>query len=573
MKRCGFRLALAAAAALSAAAGQGSQPPGTLALAPQLEDYLAKQQLKQFVEDAGAFLRSQPSHPLAARVAMDLHMLGTLTRDGRLARQARLLLLLRYPGSLFGAYVMQGVPDAKTYRRILQEPLRDKVEELAGPFGEAFRAALTRGLKRYGPSLLADDGFALCCAVAARQWSDGELQAAADAHLDSAKEDQTLRKLREIALDGKRSAKDKAVALHRLGDDPSARLLVRYFLSMLSAEDRDNEQMLLICAETLLGDRKFAQAEQAVAKLAARRETARRMFWLGWCRFAQGRFDAAADALAKAGRMDPSGPWAAPAEQLRAACGQLDERLGRLAADAMAAIAKLRDETDAFEGQAVISAGGEAAQLYVAVVPGDDYAEIHYRRGGATLVALRSVPAGAKLYLSADATTYEFAGMGMVPVAKLALRDDGVSAAFGLERSVRQALKAGAGVLDSPFLSSAAGMKRFLVGSLIRRGIFPGPVSTDGSATTHVWLSPSVREAKLSEFRATLDADKRLVGLRYGAFRVERLRYGAKSAAPLSPPPWPAGKTVSVSKDTAPSTFLALVGKALGEVTHLFGGK
>lgn len=574
MKRCGLRLALAAAAALPlAAAGQDAPPAGARAPAPQMEDYLAKQQLKQFVEDAGVFLRSQANHPLAPRVAMDLYMLATVTKNDRMARQARLVLLLRYPGSLFGSYVMQGVKDAKAYRQVLQEPLGDKIEELAGPFGGAFHAAVTRGLKHYGPSLLADDGFALCCAVGARQWKDAELQAAADAHLDSARGNETLQKVRAVALDGKLSARDKAVALHRLWDDPSARLLARYFLSRLSADDRDDEQMLLLCAESLLRDRKFPQAEQAAAKLAARSETARRMFWLGWCRFAQGRFDAAADALSKAGRKDPSGPWAAPAEQLRAACGQLDERLDRLVADALAAIAKLRDETDAFEGGAVISAGGEPAELYVAVVPADDYAEIHYRRGGATVVALRSVPAGAKLYLSADATTYEFPEMGLVPVAKLQLGDSGVSVAFGLERSVRQALKAGAGVLDSPFLRNTVALKRFLADCLIRRGVFPGPVSTDNSGTTHVWLSPSVREPKLSEFRATLNADKRLVALRSEAFRVESLRYGAKSAVRLSPPPWPAGKVVSVSKDRGPSTFLALMGKVLGEVTHLLGAK
>ncbi len=512
-----------------------------------------------FFKAARAYLNAHGRSPRAARVAMELYMLGVTQDNARIKDEGRTLLMLYHTGTLPASYMIRTFEDADAFRAWYRDLLDQHIEnasrprELLGPLGLA--------LGRFGPDLLDNNQFCALAAGLAAAGRHPQLYHAATEAMEKRQSDPALAKLVEIAA-GEAPPSGKLLSLGRIESDSYVKpLLERLYAGQLGKEDLENPEVLAAVADLLVRLRKWEPARELLERLV-RTDHARprHRYWLAWSYFGQGEPVKAAERLETLAKED-EGPWARRAGDLLADVRAFDANRQKTVDALFDVIESAIDSAGAFEG-ALTRAGDEPVQVYLAMAPAREHFEALIRRSGKTVLAYRTGREQTRIYNPETEQIHQYPGRGAVPVVYLNITPKpgggfGISTGFNMGASLGQIAKANKGLLESKYLATPAGLNELATFFARSKGYLPQPPKKTDAGTRYAWVATDPISGERSRV-ACLIADGKLAEVRVGDWTLDDIRYGPVGKTPLDPPDWPEGKTV-VHERKDPMAFLRLM--------------
>ena len=531
---------------------------------------------EEFLAHAQEYLAQHPTAENSPRVASDLLMMATLTRNQPLAEQAKRRLLLDYPGSLYTQWLLAGIGQANDLRKILQGALDDPQQEFQAEFCRAFCGAVRAGGQRFGNALLADDDFVLACTLMAKGAGDSQLLVALRTLIGRGMG--ASKETAAIAFDRRLDGAERVTRLHNLRKNKGAKLAERYFHARLTAEERDEPQILKLTAENHLERRAFAEALPLVEKLSRQESDPQTLFWRAWCLAALNRKDEIPPVLAELDTNHAGNPWQELGAELPADLEQLDATLENHAAVLAAAVKHLRDDgPELFELRCELeTSDGRQYELTAGFDAGRQYAEGLLSQQGETVMAGRVLQGTARLYIQGESAIQEFPAAGSVPALpslNLSRLEDG---RFHLATAAAQPGLAGleqtrTALFESPWLSTPSGLVALLKSSLAHGAVARPVVDEDDGGRTLVWVRPRIDRAEWQTLSIHIDRDGRIKAVRAEDTLELDLRHGPAGAFQLAQPDWP-DVPVEPREKIDPATWLRMLAAAVSVFSNQTNG-
>ena len=529
----------------------------------------------EFLAHAQEYLTQHPTAENSPRVASDLLMMATLTGNQPLVEQAKRRLLFDYPGSLYTAWLLSGIGQAQDLRKILQGALEDPQQEFRPEFCRAFCGAVRAGGQRFGNALLDDDDFLLACALMAHGAGDSQLLVGFRTWIGRG-----MGKSKEtaaVAFDRSLDEAERVARLHELRENKGAKIAERYFHSRLTAEERDEPQILKLTAENQLERRAFAEALPVLEKLSGQESDPQVLFWRAWCLASLNRHDEIPPVLDELAAKHAGDPWQELGIELPKYLGQLDATLEDHAAVLLAAVDHVRDDgPDLFELRCKLeSRDGRRYELTAGFDASRKYAEGLLTQQGETVLAGRVLQGTARLYVQGESAIQEFPAAGSLPAVpslSLSRLEDGrfhlatVAAAPGLAglEQTRTAL------FESPWLSTQTGLVALLKSFLAHGAIAKPVVEEDAGGRTLVWVRPRIDRAEWRTFSIDIDGDGRIKAVRADKTELD-LRHGPAGSFELAELDWP-DLPVESREKLDPATWLRMLASAVSVFSNQGGG-
>ncbi|MGE4551046.1 MAG: hypothetical protein AAEJ57_06615, partial [Opitutales bacterium] len=218
--------------------------------APLFEEYLQGGRTAAYVEDARAFLSSNPQSLYAPRVAHDLLVLGTTLRNEQLVMESKRRLLLDYAASAQASYLLSTFSKPENFRKFLIDA-PGPAGELA--FARKFCRAVKLGFRRFGAEFLIDHDFRARCYLHSLTAGDEALMKAVLPDLRAQlKENKEEHPQLGILLDGELSNLAKLRRLHALleaEESVDLEFYIDFYAAKLSKQERSSPEVLEILAE------------------------------------------------------------------------------------------------------------------------------------------------------------------------------------------------------------------------------------------------------------------------------------------------------------------------------------
>jgi hypothetical protein len=263
---------------------------------PLAEQYLGAGRIQEYTEACKQYLIANPRSFQAARLTMDLYMLGKVANDDRTAVDARGGLLFQFADSLPAAYIVETFKDEPEFRQFILTEVEHRAAVLARTSVVMANHAIGLGLRRFGDKLLGEEAFALVVALIAEEAGNGVLHQKALAAFDGP--DKARPGLKEIRTacfgspagpSARPSIKERVLRLHALRAEGNARLFEWYYAAKLAPADRQDPQVLRILAENDVLAGKVSDACVSIKALLAKQTDAQLLLWLAWCHFGMGQ--------------------------------------------------------------------------------------------------------------------------------------------------------------------------------------------------------------------------------------------------------------------------------------------
>ena len=522
--------------------------------APMFEEYLQGGRAAAFVQDAQAFLRSNPQSLYAARVAHDLLVIGSVMGDTLLVGESKRRLLLDYTGSAQTGYLASTFANAEDFRKILVD-VPGQTED--STFAKKFCRAVKLGFRRFGGEVFNDSDFRVRCYLYSMTAGDVALTNAVlpelRRELANNKEDHP-----ELAviLDGKLSPLDKLRRLHGLlqaEESGDLEFYIDFFATGLSVTERSSPEVIKILAERAVWG---SGGKQALALLDTLPKTVRsdtkylvlraKVLW------AEGRAEDAMADLVKASEAE--GPWGETATGFADGVRGWNERRTALVNGILAASKSFSEETTGLDAEITFFKKDDNGKelnysAYLGLVPDKNLLQVNLREGEDVKFAYRTDAKSSGLYLSGWKKVMRFASSGPVPAPNFTLQreeDGGFNLQGGatIAASLDAAKKSGAGLLDSPYLSTALGLNALLEHTVRRNGGWIEAPRKEGKLT--LFAVRTLQRFNPRGLRITVGVGEKgtlrsiLVNKLDGSTRLEvgKIRYGADSFK-LRPAVWP----------------------------------
>ena len=536
------------------------------------ERFLKRGDMQAYEREAQDFLKTHPESEFAPRAALDLLIYATAADRKDLAEEMQLKLALDYPESMQASYLQRTFAKDEDYRKLLAKLLERNARSPRDDFPKAYQRALGAGTKRFGKGLLNDSDFLLKSAIIVGATGDADAQQTLMAVFhELAKNEEALRKIAGIAADEKRPSAERAQALHQESENATAAFLRDFFLSRLSAEEKESAGIRRVIADSHLVKARFSDALALLEKLPADADPDKVLFQRIWCHASKGEPAKVAALQSELDEKFPQSPWCKEGHAVLHAAENAEKNMG-LYAEALHAFADdAKKQFGALECT-ILSDGGDASKkltVYLALSTGTNYLELQIRQGADLMLAYRSTGKDASLFSKDDAAIHHFLQPGPVPIPVLNLeRDKDGSFQFTFNAQFQSGFKGAAAdsptLLDSPFLSTREGALD-LLRSTPRTGALLADVTESAGVRKFALVFRDALKPGSTEVAIMISPDHRITRLHAGKFELRDIRYGPADSVKFTPPAWPEAKTV-----TAETFDIAYFFKFFGKVMEIF---
>lgn len=510
---------------------------------PVLEDYVYSGQAEQYAREGWAFVNAHPESNFSPGIVANILMLGQLAGNDTLVAEMRRVLLFNYPRSVHAQHLMKVYPSDSSFRTALSEDL--KKDFLARPTGFVQRLTqlLRVAIKQRGSRVMDDDQLLLIAAVAADLAEDQEV---ADAMLRSNRQREAkgeLGDIKAIVLDAKLSESEKVRALTPYLSNSTSRLVLRMLLVSMSEDERLTPEVLRPTVAVVLFDRRFSDALNLLDRIPEDVRTDRDLFWIGWAQASLGKNDLAAAAFNTLTESFPDSAWTKAGSQMQGYL-QDDETRLRTYGEIISGVVRSFDTgATAIElkGTSAKDDGAESFSVYIGAIAGKRM-ELQLRRGEQVVLAYRDSVTSASLLNEGSTTITKFDKGGLLPEITLALVGNptggfSLQTGFRVGDNAEQQKRYLSDLVSSPYLSNTEGVMD-LTRYQRTQGRFVIPVTEHGKSIVIGWAAPEILEPKVNISTMTM-TEGRLTALRFGALRLDGIRYSGSADMELTPPAWP----------------------------------
>ena len=339
------------------------------------------------------------------------------------------------------------------------------------------------GFRRFGAEFLEDSDFRARCYLHAKTAGDLTLMNAVLPELrrqlaENEEEEPQL----AILLDGELSNLAKLRRLHGLLETEESvdlEFYLDFYAADLTGEERASPEVAKILAERAIWS---SGGQQALALLDTLPKAIRsdpkylvlraKVLWGGE------RGEDALHDLEKAAEGD--GLWAETATAFADGVRGWNGRRATLVESILAASKSFSEETSGLDAEIIVFKTEDDGKrlnysAYLGIIPEQNLLQVHVREGEKTKFAYRTDAKSSSLYLSGWEKVMRFATSGPVPAPNFTLQreEDGrfnLQGGATIVTSLDAAKRSGAGLLGSPYLSTAIGLNALLEDTVRRNG-------------------------------------------------------------------------------------------------------
>ena len=528
--------------------------PAAEVKAPLFEEYLPGGRVAAYLKDAQAFLGANPQSPYAPRVSHDLLIVGTALGNDELMTEARRRLLLDYTGSAQAGYLATTFAKAEDFRAFLVDA--------PGPAGELacarkFCRAVKLAFRRFGAEFLDDSDFRVRCYLHANTAGDAPLMKAVFPELRrQLAENGEKEPVLGILLNEELTNLDRLRRLHALleaEESVDLEFYMDFYAADLTEEERSSPEIAKILAERAIWG---SGGQQALALLDTLPKAIRsdpkylvlraKVLWGG-----ERGEDALRD-LKKAA--EGKGAWAETAIDFADGVDGWNERRATLVESILAASKSFSKEISGLDAEIIVFKTEDDGKklnysAYLGIIPDKNLLQVHVREGDKVKFAYRTDAKSSGLYLSGWEKVMRFATSGPVPAPNFTLKreEDGrfnLQGGATIAASLDAAKISSAGLLDSPYLSTAIGLGALLEYTVRRKGGWIEAPRKEGQVALSSVRTLQRFNPRGMRFTVGVDENGALRLIRMikldGSSRIEvrDVRYGG-DAFELRPPVWP----------------------------------
>jgi len=514
---------------------------------PALETHLNSASAADFVRAAQAFLENQPASEYAPRVALDLLMVAERGGDTSLAEKSKALLLFTYTQSIQTHHVMMGFADEEAFRSFLMAQVKKRLSPPSQALPGQFVKIVQLAVKRFPTKLFDDAAFLIMTHCLAEAAGETQLcQAILPTLVGKAAKEPKIAPVVGICLDTQRPLVDRIHQLH-VTQSKVARFPLQFYLTRLSASQQQNPRIRRIGMEIALQSHEYPLALEHYSHLPESIQSQPQvMFWRSWALMATEADDQAREMLTTLITEHSDSVWAEPARTYLAGLQDFDTRLTTQAEQLQRVTNVLKEDLSLLQAQILFTReNGDCFTIHICSNAKENLFEAVIEKNGILAVAYRTTVRDATFYLPSQDEIQRWPKTGPIPMPNITLDrlDDGsfvMSAQLGFEASLKQVGTKGLRILESPYLSTTAGIKSLLDHIVRRRALVPvAPQTTAEGHIEYRWVRPQVDDPALLPFTITLTSDHRITALSTGSLQVIALQYGAPGSFDLQPYTWP----------------------------------
>jgi hypothetical protein len=512
---------------------------------PAFEEYAAKDNLGGYPKAALRYISQNHDSVWAARVALDLLVVGELADGDALSIRSKNILCFSYPESPQTRYVLTTFEDAKAFRKFVQPTIEKIVDSPVVVDHQNACKLIHVAAMRFGEELFKDVDFAIqACAFAETTADDALASLIRQKHLSKIGADGRRYELAQLCLDKAVTPEERVLQLGGLSQDGITRRVKKLYLAQLSEAERASAPIMLLRAHEAALAKEYDTAlrllGQLPGELAHKLET---RLLHAYCQLAI-RSDAAALALLE--EVEGDDELAEYARNYRKGIAELASRK-RAMAEAIKVLSDsmLSSPLTAIEASAkYTSDGGVPLSLYIGLQPDRNTLELHVSRDSERLLAYRTTADSSQLLFGQDKRILRYGKGGPIPVPSIELKrtlDGGFQFNCGakMTSSMEEATEAGSRIVESPYLTTLRGIEQLLDHAARRSSILSEP-RREGDQITWALCGRSLADGDFSELEITSNGPDKLTGIRFNdTLKVFDIRYSDEDGASLSPPAWP----------------------------------
>jgi hypothetical protein len=411
---------LALAAALLVLDGQAVGEDGT-PTPPWADEYFARQDTRQYLIDAEAFLQANADSPYAPVVAFEAMMVASIHEREDVLEAMRGKLLFDHPESLQSQFVFSTL-DAAKYAEFLEDDLDFDV--LADSEAcERRLAGIAAAYQKWKEEIFKDSTVALKVAIIAQRHGDYRLATVCERELTAKKEGDTAEIAAILFTRGISNADKLAQLSTRASDDKKARIVRRLLFHGLSAEERRDPAMQAIALADFMRESQWSEALVIANEyIVAKPNDCRARYWRAWALSGQCKNEEALLAAKSLQTDFPDDPWARAAttliEGIESQQATLDSYLA-LKEFFAARPGQLRS----LEAWGQFPTGGHNIEAYIAGSIEDHHLEAVLKLDSNVVFAYRTSNSKSALFSLGDSTIQAANAPGHIPFPKLKIGD------------------------------------------------------------------------------------------------------------------------------------------------------
>lgn len=546
---------------------------------PFYEDYLANDELGEFVEAAQSFLEDSPDAAEAPRLAMDLMMIGKGASRPEIVDYATDLLLFKYPSSLpslqFFSSFDQGSPR-------LVKLLGLKAEQ--GDLGsEEFASNYCRTLlfiaRIQGPELLKDPSLRLRAFLLASKAGVDEIESTAETSLKNLSGSETsLGQTIQVVF----SEEDTLEKIKRLGriKGTDAKFCASFYLAQLDPQEAQSEELVVFRINQILfgPNPDTSLARELFSSLPkARIEQPPMQALLAFSHHLDQEPSKAIELLDGAALgLDPQSEWNLTFKSYADGLMHLENRKNLF----VEALGKAIDGFSMGGDCLYVSAQWESNSsqetpaenhLFLGVDKASERFEIQLRRNEKLLLGYKSGKEESSILGPDSPKIFKFQASGAYPVPRISIARDNLSGSFNYNfnlnfgSSFAEFFDSGSSLLENPYLGTAKGREVLWTYTLGRKFIWLEPAESASEGTTYPVASLSQGESKANKSSVTFDLEGNFKRARINRFLISEISLGDQTVLDKLPK-WPEAE-VEKKEDFDFPMFMKLV-SVIGSITQ-----
>ena len=537
-----FWLAVLSALATSPARGQVPIP----------EDFLPSGRVGEYVQSASSFLKQTPEDRFAPRVAFDLYVLFSSMGKTAEAKQLRGKILLDYPHSFQAGYLITTFEDAGKFAKFLDALAEKMFAKDPKGVPKGFCRLFKVGLQRFRghPDLSENLSLLLKGYLFSQVAGEKDLGSQFRKNLalkEISLEDDREREIVQIALSRTAKFEERIVTLHEMEDDKIARFLKRVYMSALDETTAKLPSIQRVKILTVLEEKEHAQALALIDSLPETDQNLPEiMYWKGLCHFGLGQDAEAVAIFTQVYKADPQGGWAGTVKAFGEGILSFNRSVEQQAELCHQLVQGLLKDTEVFQVRVTHDGkGGKSPmQVYVGVMPGKNFMEVSFTRGEELFFAYRTTNVDSTLYFKDEPFIHHFPQPGPIlsPTLDVERKPEGgfsFNAEASMESNFSAAKKKSQVLLDSPLLSTKAGIQELLAYSFRKQGSCPLQAQQTGENVEFQGLLPALQKPGFKLYSFEQNSKGRVVKIGLPSLQFTDLQYGSASEVQLSPPVWP----------------------------------
>jgi len=548
------------------------------AVIPMPENYLPKEQISEYLQDAYAYLTQNSSSPFSSRVALDLLMVADRIGNKSLAEDMKVFLIFEHTQSLQGAHVLTTFKNAQEIRDFILEHVEDQLSKNPVTFPDMFARIIESGLSYFKDQFLGDGNFLLISyCVTSAAGAGKTAQVLLPALVSLSQEDARLAGLMDICLDERNTAAEKIIKLH--GQDEDTRFLETFYLSTLTESEKNQPSISRILISNAIKAKDYKTAQSRIDAMPdSFLDDPQVLFWQGWVQYSLRKDHLALQTFSNLSKKYPKSKWATTAIVYLKGIRNVGRYHQNIAHSLFSALEVIRNGIGILQAKVNLSTASDAEgekkyAVYIGLLPENNFLEMILYRNEKIILAYRTSRIDSAIYLASRKKIITFNEPAAIPVPSVSLLrdDDGVfTLNAGLEffSSINTAGVKTSSLFESPYLSTLGGVYDLVEHAARRHGWVPVDPVTKNDTQILIWQAASIDSPDLKTIECNISENAIIKRIKFDSFSIDDVQYSKKPTFKLSSPPWPPDP-IEKSETFSIPIFMEF----MGMVIQFFGGE